>query len=114
MVIDGRCDCPAGTIAFPRTNSDCVKGTRVVCRWRGTAPLCDARVKAARSIGVLGTPRPSKPREPSTEAVSARAAPPAPSICAAAPSPEPLKGLPHDTARTRTHPLAARKGGRAS
>ena len=46
VVIDGQCACPEGTIAWPRTTSDCVKGNRVACTWRGTAPFCDGSCEA--------------------------------------------------------------------
>jgi hypothetical protein len=46
VVIDGQCACPKGTIAWPRTTSDCVKGNREACTWRGTAPFCDGSCEA--------------------------------------------------------------------
>jgi hypothetical protein len=34
VVINGPCECPQGTVAWPKTAADCVKGNRIVCRWR--------------------------------------------------------------------------------
>lgn len=44
--IDGRCRCPQGTMAYPGSADNCVKGTREVCTWRGTAPACDGSCEA--------------------------------------------------------------------
>ena len=55
VVIDGHCGCPEGTIAWPRTTSDCVKGNRVVCTWRGTAPFCDGSCEAGEEYGGAST-----------------------------------------------------------
>jgi hypothetical protein len=51
VAIKGKCACPKGTIAWPQDASDCVKGTRVVCTWRGTAPGCDGSCEAGEEYG---------------------------------------------------------------
>ncbi|MGA9604735.1 MAG: hypothetical protein WBQ82_11540 [Methyloceanibacter sp.] len=52
--IDDRCECPKGTMAWPNTASDCVRGTRVVCTWRGTAPFCDGSCQAGEDYEGAG------------------------------------------------------------
>jgi hypothetical protein len=54
VVIDGQCKCPPGMISFPKTTSACVKGTRIVCRWRGTAPFCDGACEAGEDYRGAG------------------------------------------------------------
>ena len=46
VTIDGLCQCPKGMMVWPNSTSNCVKGTREVCVWRGTAPACDGSCKA--------------------------------------------------------------------
>jgi hypothetical protein len=40
-VIKGQCACRHGTIEFPPNSNQCAKGTKMKCRWDGTAPFCD-------------------------------------------------------------------------
>ena len=40
-VIKGVCACRHGTIEFPPNSDRCAKGTKLACRWDGTAPFCD-------------------------------------------------------------------------
>jgi hypothetical protein len=46
VTIDNLCQCPEGMMVWPNSTSNCVKGTREVCVWRGTAPACDGSCKA--------------------------------------------------------------------
>jgi hypothetical protein len=50
VVRGGECKCPKGTVQFPSDSNDCVKGKRIVCQWRGTAPACDGSCLAGEEF----------------------------------------------------------------
>jgi hypothetical protein len=61
VTINGVCECPKGMMVWPNSTSNCVKGTREVCVWRGTAPACDGSCEAGEEYRGAGTSSTNQP-----------------------------------------------------